>query len=120
MVIPDITAAAETLYDATATIAAMQDAADGAMTYQELRTICEDEPCRLNVSGRSPASRQSDGTSAVGLNPVLYLSPAIPVPEGARITVTQNGREINTWLAGTASVYQSHQEIALVTAKARA
>lgn len=43
----------------------------------------------------------------------LYIDPSVDIPEGSKVTVTQNGVTRDYERGGTPAVYTTHQEIPL-------
>ena len=44
---------------------------------------------------------------------VLYIDPSVDIPEGSKITVTQNGMTRDYERSGKSAVYSCHQEVPL-------
>ena len=44
---------------------------------------------------------------------VLYIDPSVDIPEGSKITVTQNGVTRDYERSGKSAVYSCHQEVPL-------
>jgi hypothetical protein len=74
--------------------------------------ICTDEPCR--ISFQSVATTEGTDNAAKTIqNITLYIDPAITIPPGSRITVTQAGVTGTYEKSGVPAVYSHHQEIPL-------
>lgn len=43
----------------------------------------------------------------------LYIDPSVDIPEGSKVTVTQNGVTRDYEQSGTPAVYSTHKEIPL-------
>lgn len=69
-------------------------------------------PCRLSFSTAS--STQADAEAAgVAQSVTLYTAPDVEIPEGSKVTVTQNGVTQDYARSGTPAVYTHHQEVPL-------
>lgn len=69
-------------------------------------------PCRLSFSTAS--STQADAEAAgVAQAVTLYTAPDVEIPEGSKVTVTQNGVTQDYARSGTSAVYTHHQEVPL-------
>lgn len=71
-----------------------------------------DIPCRLSFS--SSANGVKDGyVTDITQTVKLFIAPELDIPNGSKITVTQNGRTTDYCRSGESAVYTSHQEITL-------
>lgn len=85
---------------------------DTGRTEPVERVMVTDEPCRLSYT--TVKSTEPDGEAArVAQAVTLYLDPSVEIPEGSKITVTQNGVTADYGRSGKAAVYTCHQEIPL-------
>ena len=118
---PDIREDLKTLYDGLCTIWAVRDVeGDDYLTHKETVIIVEDEPCRLSHGGTAPGVAQDNGATVVGMDITLILDNTVVVPEGCRITVTQDGRIDTYRRSGTPRVYCNHQSVPVELIKTRA
>ncbi len=70
------------------------------------------EPCR--ISHETVKSTEPDNEAAlVAQSVVLYIDPSVDIPEGSKITVTQNGVTRDYVRSGKPAVFTSHQEVPL-------
>ncbi len=92
---------------------------ENAMNEQKGRTeprevdLCRDVPCRISF-GTVQSTEQSNGAARIVQTVTLFVDPAVSIPEGSRITVTQKGVTGVYEQSGRAAVYSSHKEIPLV------
>lgn len=69
-------------------------------------------PCR--ISHKSVVSTEPNEEAAqVAQSVVLYIDPSVDIPEGSKITVTQNGMTRDYERSGKSAVYSCHQEVPL-------
>ena len=80
--------------------------ANGRTEPTESVTV-SDAPCR--ISHTTVKSTQPSEEAAV----TLYIDPSVDIPEGSKVTVTQNGVTRDYERSGTPAVYSTHQEIPL-------
>lgn len=110
-------AAMEKSYDGRCTVIAYREEADEAglaRTVEE--TVAEDVPCRLSYE--SVQAARPDGCGAATVQTVrLFTAPASPIPEGAKVIVTQSGRRETYFACGTPAVYHTHAESMLLLAR---
>ena len=55
----------------------------------------------------------NEEAAQVAQSVVLYIDPSVDIPEGSKVTVTQNGVTRDYERSGTPAVYSTHQEIPL-------
>lgn len=71
-----------------------------------------DEPCRISfdtVNATQPENNAANIVQSV----TLFIDRAVAIPEGSKITVTQNGATAVYEKSGKPAVYSTHQEIPL-------
>lgn len=71
-----------------------------------------DEPCRISfdtVNATQPENNAANIVQSI----TLFIDRAIAIPEGSKITVTQNGATAVYEKSGKPAVYSTHQEIPL-------
>ena len=76
------------------------------------RTLAEGVPCRLSYT-TVKATEPSEGGAVAAQAVTLYTGPNLDIPEGSRVTVTQNGVTRDYERSGTPAVYTAHQEVPL-------
>lgn len=71
-----------------------------------------DEPCRISfdtVNATQPENNAANIVQSI----TLFIDRAVAIPEGSKITVTQNGVTAIYEKSGKPAVYSTHQEIPL-------
>lgn len=71
-----------------------------------------DEPCRISfdtVNATQPENNAANIVQSI----TLYIDREVVIPEGSKITVTQNGATAVYEKSGKPAVYSTHQEIPL-------
>lgn len=71
-----------------------------------------DEPCRISfdtVNATQPENNAANIVQSI----TLFIDRAVVIPEGSKITVTQNGVTSVYEKSGKSAVYSTHQEIPL-------
>lgn len=71
-----------------------------------------DEPCRISfdtVNATQPENNAANIVQSI----TLFIDRAVVIPEGSKITVTQNGVTAAYEKSGKPAVYSTHQEIPL-------
>lgn len=71
-----------------------------------------DEPCRISfdtVNATQPENNAANIVQSI----TLFIDRAVVIPEGSKITVTQNGATSVYEKSGKPAVYSTHQEIPL-------
>lgn len=81
-------------------------------TEQVERVAADGIPCRLSYRALRSAVPVDLGVQG-GQGVTLYLAPDVDIPEGSKLTVTQNGVTRDYRRSGTPAVYSFHQEIPL-------
>ena len=85
--------------------------ANGRTEPQE-QVVFDDVPCRISrdtVKSTEPHEEAAQVAQSV----TLYIDPSVEIPEGSKITVTQNGVTREYERSGKPAVYSCHQEIPL-------
>lgn len=105
--------ALELLYEGVCTVEVFAPVADDyGVTKHTNEILFSDLPCRLSHSKVAPANQTETGAT-VDSDYTLFLSPAVVIPVGSVITVTQYGTTYKTVCSSVRAVYASHQEIAV-------
>ena len=81
-------------------------------TEQVKRVTASDLPCRISHT-TVKTSEPSEEAAVVAQAVTLYIDPSVDIPEGSKITVTQNGVTRDDERSGTPAVYTVHQEVPL-------
>lgn len=85
--------------------------ANGRTEPTEKVTV-SDAPCRISHT-TVKSTQPSEEAAAVVQSVTLYIDPFVDIPEGSKVTVTQNGVTRDYERGGTPAVYTTHQEIPL-------
>ena len=120
-------AAVESLYSGICTVTATTPTFDEStkQTTHTETTLFTNQPCRLSFISAPPSDKlvsfsnnliHSDTPRAhfVDQQIKLFIDPALDIPPGSKISVTQNGVTSLFKSSGATAVYSSHQEIELV------
>ena len=76
------------------------------------RVLVEGAACRIShktVTATEPSEEAAKTVQTV----TLYIDPSVDIPEGSKITVTQNKVTSDYERSGTQAVYTVHQEVPL-------
>ena len=71
-----------------------------------------DEPCRISFDTVNATQLENSAANIVQ-SITLFIDRAVAIPEGSKITVTQNGATAVYEKSGKPAVYSTHQEIPL-------
>jgi hypothetical protein len=107
-------AAIKSLWQGKCTVTVRQNVtneATGRTVPSEVDTL-SDVPCRLVYKSISPVE-QADSASTPAQRVTLLVDPAVDIPPGSKITVTQNGATEEYEQSGAPAVYSHHKEIPL-------
>jgi len=102
------------LWTGTATVTVLEGALNplNGRTEPTERVTIQDEACR--ISHDTVKSTEPDNEAAlVAQSVTLYIDPSVEIPEGSKITVTQNGVTRDYVRSGKPAVFTSHQEVPL-------
>lgn len=107
-------AAVQNLWDGKATITVLEGVTNEATgrTEPALRVLAEGLPCRISHT-TVKSTEPSEEAAVVAQAVTLYIDPSVDIPEGSKITVTQNGVTRDYERSGTPAVYTVHQEVPL-------
>lgn len=76
------------------------------------RVIVSQKPCHISFS--TVKSTEPSEEAAVTVQSItLFIDPAVEIPAGSKITVTQNGVTGDYGWSGKPAVYTTHQEVHL-------
>ena len=76
------------------------------------RVLVEGVACRISHKTVTP-TEPSEEAAKVVQSVTLYIDPSVDIPEGSKITVTQNKVTRDYERSGTPAVYTVHQEVPL-------
>ncbi len=106
--------AIQSLWDGSCTVTVRDRVLDPATgrTEPKERVAAENVPCRVSYATVKSAE-PTEEAAAVAQSVTLYLDPAVDIPAGSKITVTQNGVTRAYARSGKPAVYPYHQEVPL-------
>lgn len=81
-------------------------------TEPKERVAVSDAPCRISHA-TVKSTEPSEEAALVAQTVTLYIAPSVDIPEGSKITVTQNGVTRDYERSGKPAVYSCHQEVPL-------
>ena len=113
--------AIQSLWDGRATITVREGMLDErtGRTEPVERVTAWSIPCRISFA--TVKSTEPDEEAArVAQTVTLYIDPSVDIPEGSKITVTQNCVTRDYERSGTPAVYTAHQEVPLELFRGRA
>lgn len=107
-------AAVQRLWTGRATITVQDGKLNPANGRTEMveRVLAEAVPCRISHS-TIKSTEPAEEAALVAQSVVLYIDSSVGIPEGSKITVTQNGVTRDYGRSGTPAVYTVHQEVPL-------
>jgi len=106
--------AIQSLWDGRATITVREGVLDErtGRTEPVERVTASELSCRISFA--TVKSTEPDEEAArVAQTVTLYIDPSVVIPEGSKITVTQNQVTTDYERSGKAAVYTDHQEVPL-------
>ena len=115
MVIPNgYKEAVQSLWTGKATITVREGVLneDTGRTEPVERVTASDLPCRISFATVKSTEPEEEATRVVQ-TVTLYIDPSVEIPEGSKITVTQNDVTGDYERSGKAAVYTCHQEVPL-------
>ena len=115
MVIPKgYNKAIQSLWDGRATITVREGVLDErtGRTEPVERVTASELPCRISFATVKSTEPDEEATR-VAQTVMLYIDPSVVIPEGSKITVTQNQVTADYERSGKAAVYTDHQEVPL-------
>lgn len=106
--------AIQSLWDGRCTVTVRDRALDSATgrTEPQERVTAENIPCRVSYA-TVKSTEPTEEAAVVAQSVTLYLAPSVEVPEGSKLTVTQNGVTRDYARSGKPAVYTYHQEVPL-------
>ena len=106
--------AIQSLWDGVATVTVREGKVNErtGRTEPVERVTALDQPCRISFAAVK-TTEPSEEAAAVPQAATLLIDPSVKIPEGSKITVTQNGVTADYERSGKAAVYSCHQEVPL-------
>lgn len=106
--------AVQSLWEGKATITVRDGKANEktGRTEPVERVTASELPCRISFA--TVKSTEPDEEAArVAQTVTLYIDPSVVIPEGSKLTITQNDVTTDYEGSGKAAVYSCHQEVPL-------
>lgn len=106
--------AVKSLWDGKCTVTQQKSETDEATGREEVHEVnlYEDVPCRISFGSDVPTSMSANASFATQ-GVTLLIDKDINIPEGSKITVTQNEVTGVYSRSGKPAVYLTHQQISL-------
>lgn len=106
--------AVQSMWDGKATITVREGVLNEAngRTEPVERVTASDLSCRISHT-TVKSTEPSEEAAKVAQSVTLYIDPSVDIPEGSKITVTQNKVTRDYERSGTPAVYTAHQEVPL-------
>ena len=106
--------AIQSLWDGRATITVREGVLDErtGRTEPVERVTASELPCRISFA-TIKSTEPDEEAARVAQTVTLYIDPSVVIPEGSKITVTQNQVTTDYERSGKAAVYTDHQEVPL-------
>ena len=113
--------AIQSLWDGRATITVREGVLDErtGRTEPVERVTAAELPCRISFA-TIKSTEPDEEAARVAQTVTLYIDPDLVIPEGSKITVTQNQVTADYGRSGKAAVYTDHQEVPLELWEGRA
>lgn len=81
-------------------------------TEPQERVLASGLRCRISHT-TVKSTESSEEAAVIAQSVTLYIAPSVEIPEGAKITVTQNGVTKDYVRSGKSAMYSCHQEVPL-------
>lgn len=106
--------AIQSLWTGLATITVRQGVLNPAngRTEPVEKVTASDLPCRISHQ-TVKSTEPTEEAALVAQTVTLYIDPSVDIPEGSKVTVTQNGVTRDYERSGKPVVYTCHQEVPL-------
>lgn len=110
----NLAAAVKSLWSGVCTVTVRENETNEANGRTEAKEVdlCTNEPCRISFD-TVQVTEPSNGAAQIKQTVTLFIDPAVSIPAGSKITVTQNGTTGVYEQSGKAAVYSVHKEIPL-------
>ena len=110
----NLAAAVKSLWEGKCTVTVRENKTNEANGRTEAKEVdlCTNEPCRISFD-TVQVTEPSNGAAQTKQTVTLFIDPAVSLPAGSKITVTQKGTTGVYEQSGKAAVYSAHKEIPL-------
>lgn len=110
----NLAAAVKSLWEGKCTITVRENKTNEANGRTEAKEVdlCTNEPCRISFD-TVQVTEPSNGAAQTKQTVTLFIDPAVSLPAGSKITVTQKGTTGVYEQSGVPAVYSTHKEVPL-------
>jgi len=110
----NLAAAVKSLWEGKCTVTVRENKTNEANGRTEAKEVdlCTNEPCRISFD-TVQVTEPSNGAAQTKQTVTLFIDPAVSLPAGSKITVTQKGATGVYEQSGVPAVYSTHKEVPL-------
>ena len=110
----NLAAAVKSLWEGKCTVTVRENKTNEANGRTEAKEVdlCTNEPCRISFD-TVRVTEPSNGAAQTKQTVTLFIDPAVSLPAGSKITVTQKGTTGVYEQSGVPAVYSTHKEVPL-------
>lgn len=110
----NLAAAVKSLWEGKCTVTVRENKTNEANGRTEAKEVdlCTNEPCRISFD-TVQVTEPSNGAAQTKQTVTLFIDPAVSLPVGSKITVTQKGTTGVYEQSGVPAVYSTHKEVPL-------
>ena len=110
----NLAAAVKSLWEGKCTVTVRENKNNESNGRTEAKEVdlCTNEPCRISFD-TVQVTEPSNGAAQTKQTVTLFIDPAVSLPAGSKITVTQNGTTGVYEQSGVPAVYSAHKEVPL-------
>jgi len=110
----NLAAAVKSLWEGKCTVTVRENKTNEANGRTEAKEVdlCTNEPCRISFD-TVQVTEPSNGAAQIKQTVTLFIDPAVSLPAGSKITVTQKGATGVYEQSGVPAVYSTHKEVPL-------
>lgn len=110
----NLAAAVKSLWEGKCTVTVRENKTNEANGRTEAKEVdlCTNEPCRISFD-TVQVTEPSNGATQTKQTVTLFIDPAVSLPAGSKITVTQKGTTGVYEQSGVPAVYSTHKEVPL-------
>lgn len=110
----NLATAVKSLWEGKCTVTVRENKTNEANGRTEAKEVdlCTNEPCRISFD-TVQVTEPSNGAAQTKQTVTLFIDPAVSLPAGSKITVTQKGTTGVYEQSGVPAVYSTHKEVPL-------
>ena len=110
----NLAATVKSLWEGKCTVTVRENKTNEANGRTEAKEVdlCTNEPCRISFD-TVQVTEPSNGAAQTKQTVTLFIDPAVSLPAGSKITVTQKGTTGVYEQSGVPAVYSTHKEVPL-------